>query len=270
MNKYRFAVLGLGNMGKAFFEGVINANIFSKEQLLCYTLEEDIRAEYINRGIAVSNDDISLLTSADIVLLAIKPQSYDEILTKIKDHDFSNKVIMSLAPGKTIDYLKSYFHNATIIRLMPNLAAKIAKASITVYSDNLTNNNIYYKDIDNILNSVGQYVMVQQEMMIDYALPLNGSMPAFIYAFVKEFIVSAKKYGISDEDAKKLILSAIDGSLSLYQNSNENIDTLISRVCSKGGTTLAGLDGLYQSNFAEAIKNCYDKCVNRSIELGKK
>ncbi len=153
---------------------------------------------------------------------------------------------------------------------MPNLAAKIAKASITVYSDNLTNNNIYYKDIDNILNSVGQYVMVQQEMMIDYALPLNGSMPAFIYAFVKEFIVSAKKYGISDEDAKKLILSAIDGSLSLYQNSNENIDTLISRVCSKGGTTLAGLDGLYQSNFAEAIKNCYDKCVNRSIELGKK
>ena len=67
-----------------------------------------------------------------------------------------------------------------------------------------------------------------------------------------------------------LATSAIIGSTKLFIQSEDDIDTLINNVCSKGGTTIAGLNKLYDNNFKEAIKECYDACVERSKELAKK
>ena len=52
-------------------------------------------------------------------------------------------------------------------------------------------------------------------------------------------------------------------------NSPSSLDTLINNVCSKGGTTIAGLNHLINNNVDESIKKCYKACVERGKELAK-
>ena len=105
---------------------------------------------------------------------------------------------------------------------------------------------------------------------MDATLPLNGSMPAYLYLFAKSFIDIAVKNGVDYETAKKLTAESIISSSKMILSSPDSIDTLINNVCSKGGTTIAGLYELYDNNFKEAVEKCYDACYRRSIELAKK
>ena len=104
---------------------------------------------------------------------------------------------------------------------------------------------------------------------MDIALPVNGSMPAYLFSFIREFVEKAVQEGIGRQTATSLCVNSIIGSCKLLQSSDDDLDTLISNVCSKGGTTIAGLDGMYGNGFKESIGACYDACVARSIELAK-
>ena len=265
MNKYQFGVLGVGKMGSSFLQGVLNNNVFDKSMIAIYTLEEDVKDKYRKMGLHVCDSEKELFISCNIILIAIKPQNYDETLKKLLDIDYSDKAIISIAPGKTIDYLQSYFNDAFIVRAMPNTPALINRATVT-YAINKESN--YLNDVNKILGSIGEYVKVE-EWQIDEGIPLNGSMPAYIFEFAKVFIDCGVKHGFSYEDSKKLALNSIIGSCKLALNSDDDLQTLINNVCSKGGTTIAGLEKLQQNGFDKAIEECFDACVKRSKELGK-
>jgi pyrroline-5-carboxylate reductase len=51
--------------------------------------------------------------------------------------------------------------------------------------------------------------------------------------------------------------------------SKDSIATLITNVCSKGGTTIAGLNVLKENGFEDTISKCARACANRSKELSK-
>lgn len=118
----------------------------------------------------------------------------------------------------------------------------------------------------NILNSIGKCYEIEEKYM-DATILLNGSMPAYLELFAKAFIDKAIKDGIDYDIAKQLVCESIITSANLILKSDEDIDTLIKNVCSKGGTTLAGLDRLYDYKFEEAIYECSEACKNRSKEL---
>ena len=109
-----------------------------------------------------------------------------------------------------------------------------------------------------------------KEEEMDDTLALNGSMPAYAYLFAKAFIDYANKKGIDYDVARDLTCAAIKGSMDMILANKETpIDTLIDNVCSKGGTTIAGLNKLYDNEFEKAIYECSEACSNRSKELGK-
>ena len=106
---------------------------------------------------------------------------------------------------------------------------------------------------------------------MDATLPLNGSMPAYLYLFAKTFIEAGVKNGISYDISKELTARSIIASAKMILDSEDSIDTLINNVCSKGGTTIQGLYELYNkdNDFIKAIERCYEECMKRSIELSK-
>lgn len=259
---YKFGFLGLGKMGSSILNGIISKNIYKKEELIFYAPSEETQKTYTEFGLKLANDEKELFELSNIILLAIKPQKYDEVLSKISCLELKDKTIISLAPGKSISYLSSFFKNCNIVRAMPNTPALIGEAVTTICY-----NGEPIDEINNIFSSIGVYSIVK-EKQIDEAIPLNGSMPAYIFEFVKVFVECAKSYGINQEDAYKLALHSIIGSCNLALSSQDDLDTLINNVCSKGGSTIAGLNELKNNGFEESIKKCYDACVKRSIELG--
>ena len=263
LKNYRFGLLGVGKMGSAILNGVLKKQLYKPSEIAIYTLEEEIKAKYQKLGINIASDEEDLFINCDIIVMAIKPQIYENVLLKLNGLDFGKQVIISIAPGKTIAYLGRFFPNAEIIRAMPNTPALIGKATITLSYHNHTKEIM---DALPIFNAIGDYYVVEEEQ-IDDAIPLNGSMPAYVLKFAQSFIDCGIKYGIDENICKELALKAIIGSCELALESKDDISTLIQNVCSKGGTTIKGLDELNRGAFDDAITNCYFECVKRSKEL---
>ena len=205
--------------------------------------------------------DVFSITLAFISVLICKRISLNLLQISQSALFCSDKIIISLAPGKTIDYLKGVFKEAKIARAMPNTPSVINRSVTTI-----TFGDGEIKEVVDIFSSIGEYFLVKEDE-IDKAIPLHGSMPAYIFEFVKEFTIEAKHFGLDKDEATKLALNAIIGSCELALKSGEELDVLIDSVCSKGGSTIAGLNELRNNGFSEAIKKCYDACVKRSIEL---
>jgi pyrroline-5-carboxylate reductase len=264
--EYKFGLLGVGKMGSAILGGLIKKDIYKPEEIVIYTLEEDIKEKYKKQGINIANDEIDLFNSSSVTLMAIKPQIYDSVLEKVKGN-YNNKTIISIAPGKKIEYLESFFKDAFIVRAMPNTPALINQAMIT-YAVNNESEEEKIEEAKKIFSSIGKSIVLE-EWQIDEAIPLNGSMPAYIFKFAKDFIDCGIGHGLSEEKAKELALNSIIGSSLLALSSPDDLQTLINNVCSKGGTTIAGLEKLEENGFTTSIQACFDACVNRSKELGK-
>ena len=262
---YKFGILGVGKMGSSILNGILEAKIFDKKDILLNLYSDEEVSYYGDKlGFNYVRDTKSLLESCELTLLSIKPQVFPEVEEIAKKIDFKGRGIVSIAAGITLDYLHSLFNNADIVRIMPNTPALIKKAVATI-----TSKNTKSKDYDiafKIFNSIGKCYEIDESLM-DATIPLNGSMPAYLELFAKAFIDKAVKDGVDYETAKKLTCESIISSACLILNSDEPIETLIKNVCSKGGTTLAGLDRLYDYKFEEAIAECSEACKNRSKEL---
>lgn len=258
---YDIGFLGLGKMGSAIANGILSKGLYVKENIAFFAPSEATKTKGLALGIAFAADERDLVTRSKLIILAIEPQKYGEVLSKFEGMDFAGKIVVSLAPGKTIDYLKSVFVGARIARAMPNTPCLINKGVTTLAFDEGP-----IDEVIAVFSSVGAYTVVK-EKQIDEAIPLQGSMPAYIFEFVKAFVECGSTYGIDKEDARKLALNAIIGSCELALQRDEDLDVLIDSVCSRGGATIAGLTKLRENGFDEAIKSCYEACVNRSLEL---
>lgn len=262
---YSLGILGLGKMGGSILEGVTNAKLFENNDIMFYTLGDDEQKKYKSLGYALAENERDLFSNCKTILLAIKPQMFASALENAKGLDFTGRCVITIAAGIAISYVENYFTNATVVRVMPNTPALIKMAAATICTNN---KNELYEQAKKIFSSIGSVTEIEENQMND-SLPLNGSMPAYLYLFAKAFIERAKKYNIDEDAAKVLCCNAIIGSANMILESDESIDTLINNVCSKGGTTIEGLNELYDNSFVEAIDKCYDACVRRAYELNK-
>ena len=263
---YKFGILGLGKMGGAILDGVVSAKLYDKKDILLYTPDLEIQKKYIENGFKFAESETDLFNNSKIILISIKPQVFDVALPYAKNIDFNDRCVLSIAAGKNIKTIESYFKNATVVRAMPNLPASIKEGAITVCANK---ENEIANEAMNILSSIGVVCRIKESEMDD-TLALNGSMPAYAYLFAKAFIDYANKKGIDYDVARDLTCAAIKGSMDMIlANKDIPIQTLIDNVCSKGGTTIAGLNKLYENEFEKAIYECSEACSKRSKELGR-
>lgn len=259
---YQLGIIGVGVMGRLLLNATTEHTLLQKKQIIL-ALHTQPKQRYQKLGFHVATSLREVFTHSEIILLAVKPQVYPIIIKDNHGIDFKNRTIISIAPGISIAYLAKAFPHANIIRAMPNTAIKVNQ-SVTTYATNNKQNkhlNIFKK----IFTSIGTLYEVK-EKDIDAIIPLNGSMPAYLASFIKAFIMRAKKYGIQEDLAYQIIVRTILGNITLMKESHEDIVTQINQVCSKGGTTIAGLKKLDQ-RFIKSINDCYDACVKRANEL---
>ena len=261
--KYKIGILGLGKMGSSILTGIIKSNIFKKEEILLYDVDEEKKAQFTNDGFILSDSEEYLFNNSSMVLIAIKPQMFDQLL-KIKLNNDSI-VIISIAAGKTIKDLQNVFGNKQYIRVMPNTPAFImSSASAITKGDNVNEDS--FEKVKQIFESIGVVEEVPEDKMNEI-IPVNGSMPAYLYYFIEAFIDEAVNKGIDYNVAKKLACEAIIGSAKMILETDKDIKQLIKDVCSPGGTTIEGLKVLEENDFQEIIKKAFNACVNRAYEL---
>ncbi|MBR2614918.1 MAG: pyrroline-5-carboxylate reductase [Clostridia bacterium] len=260
----KIGFIGCGKMGSSILYGIEN-KIFDKSDILVLEKDENIAKNLVKNGIKVV--DINSLIEADVILLAVKPQDFTAVLTPLSGK-VDGKLIISIAAGVKISTISKLLGKVKVARAMPNTAALIGEASSVVCFNSLVDSEDKTLVLK-IFKTIGQVVEINESDMDDI-IPIGGSFTAYQYYFYKGFLESSIKRGIDKEVAKKVLIQAIIGSAKMIESQDKDIDELISDVCSKGGTTLAGLKEFEDNNLLKIIDDCATSCANRSKELGKK
>lgn len=252
-------------MGGAILRG-INGKIFDKEDISVYELNQAVVDGLVADGISVCTTIDELCRAVDIILIAIKPQDFSELLNSLKGK-VDGKLIITIAAGVKIKAIENALGSVKVARAMPNTAATLGEASsVLCFNSLLTDSD--KKVSEDIFNAIGKVVLIDEGLMDD-VIPIGGSFTAFEYYFYKGFLESSLKRGVPFDVAKKLLVQSIIGSAKMIEADDRGIDELISDVCSKGGTTLAGLSAFEEGNMLEIIDDCAVRCAERSKELGK-
>ncbi|MBU1112596.1 MAG: pyrroline-5-carboxylate reductase [Candidatus Omnitrophica bacterium] len=268
-------IIGFGNMGAALagrLEGIYPLIVFDQDKGKTRLVKAANKAK--------SPQDLLLKT--EVIILAVKPQDFAPLLKKIKGLA-KGKLIISIAAGIPTGYIERRLGMAKVIRVMPNLPAKIGKGMSCLCSGRLATT----KDLNfakNIFSCLGCTLIIK-ETMLDAATAVSGSGPGYFYhylesrkitgkipaALIKDFKIALQKAAeaVGFKKTQAIILSEVTlrGSLAMFKVSKLKAAELKQQVVSRGGTTEAGLKVLSKGgSLNEAVK----AALKRAKELAKK
>ncbi|MBE6823810.1 MAG: pyrroline-5-carboxylate reductase [Ruminococcaceae bacterium] len=255
-------------MATAIIGGMLNSNFTSADCINIFDLNKDKCNDFISQGVTFCSSADEVAVDSDVIVLAVKPQTYPDILGDLSKIDCENKVFVSIAAGISIAFIrKQLSQNVKVVRVMPNTPLLLSKgASAMCKSDNTEDDE--FNVVKNMFSLSGVVEIIDESHM-DEIISVNGSSPAYIYLFTKSIIDYAVESGIDEKKALNLICATLEGSAAMMRESGDDIDTLIKKVSSPGGTTIAALNSFEENNFTDIMKKAMNACANRAKELGK-
>lgn len=267
MKKTNLTVLGCGNMAQAIIRALFDTQTPSSaaEELNVRVVVSDIdeqKLAQLQAPVQKTSDNAQAIQNADCVLLAVKPQSAADMLRPL---DLRNKTILSIMAGTSIDTLQRLTKSEKIVRIMPNLNARIFRSFNAYACTGIDEDEKSF--VHKLLSSFGVAMQVD-ESQLDAVTGMTGSSPAFVFLLIKAFIEEGISLGFSPDTARQMALSTLIGSAELVRSDeNTDLDALIDSVCSKGGTTIEGVRYLRAQNFEEIFRTSIEKAVARAKEL---
>ena len=249
--------IGFGNMAKAMAKGMSKYTVRAFDPI----------SDNIQPPITAVSTIAELTKLSDIVIISVKPQKVDEVLPEIKPNLTDEKIVVSIAAGISAAYLSAQLGTDKIVQVMPNTPMLVGLgASALARLDGVSDEEFAEAFQLFALSGVAAEIPVEQMNAI---IAVNGSSPAFIWTFAKAFIDYATERGIDVDVAKKLFAGTLEGAAKMITDSDDDIETLIKKVCSPGGTTLAGLAAMEKSGFARSVKSACTACEARAEEIGR-
>lgn len=261
----KIVVIGGGNMGFTYAEGIYNAKI---ADIQIIDKSEDRILEINSMDKMKATTSYTIISNADIIFLAVKPQIAPLVFKDIKAMVNNNQLIVSVMAGMTIETIQQGLGIDKVIRCMPNLPASIQLGMTTyVASENVTKGETSL--VGTILNATGKAFEVNDEDMIDNTTGISGSGTAYIFYFMNALAEAAEDMGFNPKEAKTLVSQTFEGAVELYKQNDISLVEWMNRVASKGGTTRAALNNFDSNNVHNFIKEATNACVNRAKELAK-
>lgn len=252
----KIGFIGCGHMAKALIKGLQKNSSYiisghdRNEANLAWLEHESIAQQSLE----------NICTESHIVVICVRPKDMYDLCVSMNNIIRDDIKIVSVAAGVTLENLKTALPGRRIYRAMPNIGAK----------DNLGITSIFSSEQDDeileIFNFLGKAFRVDNEEKINLHTSLIGSGPAFYFEIINEFenrLDELLPNNVSKRDITLLFLTSL---ISAIKN-GENLEDLIASIKSKGGTTEAGLNLLYNENFIKIFSDAIDAAKNRATEL---
>lgn len=262
----KIGFIGMGNMGYAILKGLLK--VYDKEDILV----TDVNKERLNQvagemAVTAVNGNAECAREADYVVLAIKPQYYNQVLEEIRDLLTKKHIVISIAPGISIEQLRSKLgSHVRLVRAMPNTPALLGEGMTGVCFDQSMFQDEEIQTIHAFFESFGKMRLVEERLM-DAVVCVSGSSPAYVYLFIEALADSAVKYGLPRDTAYEMAAQTFIGSAKMVLETGEHPGKLKDQVCSPGGTTIAGVSALEEFGFRNAVIKASDACYKACLNL---
>ena len=260
-------LIGVGNMGTALLKGVLSSNTIEKEKIVIYDVREDVIKNRIQEfNVKAVSSNTELVQQVKFIIIAVKPQNIDSVLEEIGPKLSEDQILISIAAGVTLDYIKKYISkNIGLIRVMPNTPALVGEgASAIAHNKNITENDLNY--VKKILNSVGKVVELE-EKHIDAVTGLSGSGPAYVFVMIEALADGGVKMGLPRNIALKLAAQTVLGSAKMVMETGMHPGELKDMVASPGGTTITALHEIEKGKLRATLISAVEAATLKSKSL---
>ena len=259
--------IGAGNMGSAIIKGLLSAGTYSPSDLIVSDYNESVIRDLNSRfpGIRTSLNNVNP-AAASVVILAIKPQDYENVVRDIKVTVQPETIVVTIAAGLPIERITNWFdHDAKIVRAMPNMPALVLEGMTALCRNRLVE-DAEFQTVRKIFDAIGKCIILPESLMNAYTA-LAGSSPAWIFVLIEALADGAVREGISRTVAYEISAQVLAGSARLVSESTLHPAVLKDQICSPGGTTIEALASLESAGFRSAIIQAVSVCTARAREL---
>lgn len=249
----KIGFIGCGNMASAMIKGIIGNQIVGPEDILVSALHrETLEKAAQELGVQVTDQNVRVAQEADVLFLAVKPQYYGEVIGQIRESVRDGEIIVSIAPGKSLEWLGDQFgKEVKLVRCMPNTPALVGEGITGVTAGSLVTDQ-ELAGVLGILRGFGQAEEVPEHLM-DAVVGVSGSSPAYVFLFLEALADGAVAAGMPRAQAYRFAAQAVYGSAKLLLETGKHPGELKDMVCSPAGTTIEGVRTLEEKGFRSAV-----------------
>lgn len=260
----RIAFIGGGNMGFALAAGVKKA--LPDPQIKVADPISSQRERFESAGIETTPSNTEAVKDADVVILAVKPQTIDAVATELRPI-IENQLVISIAAGTPLSKLNALIgERLAIVRCMPNTPALVgegitgmlANANVTAAQRSLA---------ESILSVCGLVVWFESDDDLDKVTALSGSGPAYFFYLIESLVAAGESMGLSRDAALQLVVQTAVGASAMVAQDGNDPSQLRENVTSPGGTTEAALNHLAQQQVDQEFVAAVTAAYRRAQEL---
>ena len=262
------AFIGGGNMASAIIGGLIQqGHPASGLHVVEPWDEQRARLAHQFPGMAVTPAASEALKASDLVVWAVKPQTFKE--AALATRGFTDRALhLSVAAGITSDSIAQWLGTERIVRAMPNTPALVGLGMTGLFA-RAAASEADRALVETVVKTTGDFVWVDGEKQLDAVTALSGSGPAYVFYFLEAMRDAGAEMGLPPELAQRLAMGTFAGATALAQQASDPLQTLRERVTSKGGTTYAALTSMEASNIKAHFQKAMLAAQKRAEELGR-
>ena len=259
--------IGLGNMAQAIIGGILGKGLVSGSEVTGYDSSPAARENAARKhGILIAESNSDVVKASDIIVLAVKPQVIGAVIEEIADAADGEKLFISIAPGKTVEWLTGIFgRQVKIVRCMPNTPA-LVEEGMTGFCVSSSVTDADRERALEILTSFGKAREVPEQLMAAVT-SVSGSAPAYVFILIEAMADQAVADGMTRPQAYEFAAQAVLGSAKMVLETGRHPAELKDMVCSPGGTTIEAVKVLERAGFRSAVEDAMAACTSRAREI---
>lgn len=264
----RLAIIGIGRMGEALLGGLLRTGALTPSQVVC----TDVRVERCHEieaahGVTAHSDNRAAVAGADVVLLAVKPQSLATVVAGFHEVAHADQTIISIVAGITTEWIERHLpEGVPVVRVMPNTPALVDEGMSIVTGGRHTSG----ADLalaEELLSAVGEVVRLPEEQ-VDAATAISGSGPAYVFLLAEALMEAGVHLGLAREVSTRLVEQTLLGSATLLRDAEDHPALLREAVTSPGGVTAAALARFEEAGLRATVIRAVTAARDRAGELG--
>jgi pyrroline-5-carboxylate reductase len=255
-------IIGGGNLGSAIAEGLIASGYCEAEQLTVTRRNTKPLQFLAARGVRIMSDNHEAVKGAKVVILAVKPYNYQEILLDLRSSlDGAQHILVSVVTGAWISQITQIVGNDfTVVRAMPNTAIAIRQSMTCLAFEQATPNQI--EQVKSIFDQLGRTTIIDEKLM-DAATVLGACGTAFAMRYIRANIQGGIEIGFDAKTASLIAAQTVLGAAELLLQTGSHPEAEIDKVTTPRGCTIAGLNEMehqgFSSSLIKGISTSYEK-----------
>lgn len=269
LTRKRIAVVGAGHIGSALIGGLLKAKLVPPKNISASRRRPEALDELRRKwGIHTTSDNRKAIRGADVILLAVKPQTAPAVLDELAPGVARGQLVLSVMAGLTTRFINRRLRkNNPVVRAMPNTPV-LVEAGATAIARGAYASEEDLRTAEQIFGAVG-IVEVVPEPLMDAVTGLSGSGPVYIYTVIEALIDGGVKVGLPRPIARRLAVQTVFGSAKLVLESGKHPAILRDEVTTPGGTAISAIHTLESKGLRTVLMDAIVTATRRSEELSR-